>query len=215
MESDLELIYQQKTTDLQRKEAENFVKKYPDVYMGHYLLGSALSIQGEVKQAQKEFQSSISLNPQFIDAYLDLIISFYAQKNYTEMLKWIQQGLKAKPTPKLYNLLGIYYKSVDNLSEANTAFSKALTLPEITPSETYLILANQSSVLFETPDYQKTLEVIQRALSIEEKEKIEDKNSKSTLMVNLSMLKMSLKQYSDAVKCFRVALELPMTPTLK
>jgi Predicted O-linked N-acetylglucosamine transferase, SPINDLY family len=215
MEADLDLIYQQKTTDSQRAEAENFVKKYHDVYIGHYLLGSVLSIQGEAKNAQKEFQTCISLNPQFIDAYLDLAISLYGQKNYPEMLRWVQKGLEEKPTPKLYNLLGIYYKSIENLSEANIAFSKALTLPEITPQETYLILANLSSVLFETPDYTKTLEAIQRAFSIEEKEKIEDKNSKSTLMVNLAMLKFSLKQYVEAEKYFRLALELPMSLALR
>ncbi|OGG03553.1 hypothetical protein A2W14_03145 [Candidatus Gottesmanbacteria bacterium RBG_16_37_8] len=68
--------------------------KSPNKARPHYNLGVASYSTGKITEAKNEFQKTIALDPQYLDAYRNLGYIFESEKKYDEALSLYNQGLK-------------------------------------------------------------------------------------------------------------------------
>jgi tetratricopeptide (TPR) repeat protein len=77
------------------------LNKEPSSAFGHFLRGSLVSASGDSRQAEKELQRSLELDPKLAKAHLALVNLYLRQKRNTEAVDELQAFLKILPNDPL------------------------------------------------------------------------------------------------------------------
>lgn len=106
-------------------------KANPTSHMPWYFLGVIALQEDDVEEAQRLFERSIQLNPEFEPAYSDLAVSFLNQKKSDAQaaLAVLQRGLTRFPTSfRLVHLSALAEMQLKQYDRSYTAFKKAEAL---------------------------------------------------------------------------------------
>jgi Tfp pilus assembly protein PilF len=114
---------------------ENAVKKSPHSYFAHTVLGQRYYAQGHPELAEREFKSSLVLNPDpLVENDLGLVLT--EQNKLAEAEKAFIRALSQAPEdPGMLKNLGLVYMKLGDWTRAESQFRAAITLnsndPEI------------------------------------------------------------------------------------
>jgi len=126
-------------------------------------LGHAFVALKNFGKAVESYQKAISLDPQYIDAYMTLgrVLSSLNHKN--ESILCYQQVISINPENfSAYNSLGLIYRGMDKYSEAINCYTKAIELkPDFTES-----VFNMANVLRISSNPDEALNYYRRAIEL-------------------------------------------------
>lgn len=101
----------------------------------YFLRGAEYEKSNMLKDAIQSYEQSLSLRPDFFDAYVSLGIAYFKLGKYADAVKAYKEALRIKPDSlSIYNKLGTAYITKGEYSSACSAFRKAL---EIDPKNTF------------------------------------------------------------------------------
>jgi serine/threonine protein kinase/tetratricopeptide (TPR) repeat protein len=111
-----------------RKEAEELLKDYPEVY---FSLGAVLSRRGQVDEAIPCFRQAIALNPKHMLAYCNLGFALSKQNKWDEASACLHHAIALDPESAFVRYsLGNILRDRGQLAEASAAYQDAIRLKE-------------------------------------------------------------------------------------
>jgi serine/threonine-protein kinase len=113
-------------------------------------LGTIAYRQGDYASAERAFRMSIALQPDSVTAYANLNAALLREDRGDEALQVLQQGLRVRPTSRLYANLGNALFLRGDYVGAADAFEQAVTPPAGNPNS-YLGWANLADTLLLLP----------------------------------------------------------------
>jgi len=125
--------------------APALVNAHPDYYAAYNLLGLCATKQGEIKKAESFFRKSLELNPEFIDARINLAVNLAGQGRNQAAILQLKDLLRVDPrnVTALYNLgqiehlRGDYKQATEHLRLANA----------LAPGDTQVSMALANSLI--------------------------------------------------------------------
>ena len=99
----------------------------------HWELGRAYFADGDLKNAEKEFQQTIRLNENFSEAFKELGRLYMQEGDLDKAIYYLKEGLKKTgiTTPQiLHNWIAICYYGQDRFQEAEKEWLEALRIKE-------------------------------------------------------------------------------------
>jgi Tfp pilus assembly protein PilF len=102
----------------------------PDYAIAHYYLGKAYLINGgPIEQEMIEYKRAIELDPNFIEARIDLGAAYYAQKDFDSAIKGFEGVLEIDPkNPVAYGNLGRVAMAQGERAKAEDFLKRAISL---------------------------------------------------------------------------------------
>jgi tetratricopeptide (TPR) repeat protein len=96
-------------------------------------IGICELLMHRLREARKTFEKSIKANHNYPEAYNNLGVVYYADKNYKKAIKQYEKALKLRQdAPSYYSNLGAAYFGVKQFEKASAAYAQALQLdPDI------------------------------------------------------------------------------------
>jgi tetratricopeptide (TPR) repeat protein len=92
----------------------------------HLHLANILTLKGEYRQAQDEYQKAIEANPGNADVFCDIGYSFYLQHKWDDAQRNLRQTLAIRPDHRrAHNNLAVVLAHMNRTEEALTEFRKA------------------------------------------------------------------------------------------
>lgn len=133
-----ELFVQSGDLERARAEAELLMHELPDLALGHYLLGTIASTQGDRDIAVRHLRRSVELEPTNPGAWLTLVGAVHGHETYAhgegddashaEVEALLVEAIEANPeSPQLHTELGLLHLTEGRLDEAIAALDAATT----------------------------------------------------------------------------------------
>jgi tetratricopeptide (TPR) repeat protein len=111
---------------------QDAVRKSPGKARVHYYLGNTHMVNGDMKNALREFKTALHLDFEYAHAYFGLATVYRELGQLDRSIRQLRIYLELIPAdPRAYNDLGLAHALDDNLEAAISAFKRAL---EIDPS---------------------------------------------------------------------------------
>lgn len=108
------------------------VQSFPNRYDLHFFMGLALEYQGKAREALKEFQTALHLNPRPLDiasVHTHIGVCLKDMGDYKNAIEALEQARKFDPTLKeIYNLLGFCYFKLKEHERSIEQFERALEI---------------------------------------------------------------------------------------
>jgi tetratricopeptide (TPR) repeat protein len=123
-------LYQRKFTEA-RKTYESIIETAPDNPLGYFRLGYLQRIRGQYEPALKNFEKALSLDPNLMDAFTNVIITHVQRSEFDLAITKCDRQLKQvdqKPeiSAMVYNLKGGVYLASQRNAPAEEAFKEAI-----------------------------------------------------------------------------------------
>lgn len=110
-----------------KKEIEEKIRAYPKYADLHNQMGLMLAVEGDLESAQKEFDHALQLNPQYVEAKLNLGFLFLLMKRWKEAETiFLSEGMKGPESGVLQHILGVIYVKTGREKETLQCLRKAL-----------------------------------------------------------------------------------------
>ena len=146
---------------------KSLIEAAPDNPVGYYRMGLVKRATQQYDDAMQNFEKALSLAPEFVEAFTNIILIHAAKKEYDTAQEKCDQQLElyqgnANATAYVYNLKGRLYLSQRKTSRAEEAFNETLAAnPDFMPAYYALArihLSNQEADKA-IAQYQSALEV--------------------------------------------------------
>jgi predicted O-linked N-acetylglucosamine transferase (SPINDLY family) len=126
-------------------------------------LGLVLGLQNKLDEAVQNYQTAITLQPNYAEAYNNLAAVYGKQGKFALAVANYRQAVLLKPDYAMaYNNLAVSLKNQGNLNEAAENFHKALTIIQTDPSIYY----NYANVLNAQKNFSEASENYRKALAL-------------------------------------------------
>ena len=110
-------------------QAQGLSEQYPKIFIVWKLLGLSAVQIGMLEEAIDAFKKCISLEPNFVDAYINLGVAFKNQGKFDEAIDAFKKRILLKPSyAEAYSNMGNALKDQGKLDEAIDAFKKCILL---------------------------------------------------------------------------------------
>ncbi|KAK4657072.1 TOM (translocase of outer membrane) complex component [Podospora pseudocomata] len=176
----------------------------PDIY---YHRAQLHFIKGEFADAQKDYQKSIDLDPDFIFSHIQLGVTQYKLGSIASSMATFRRCIKNFPKiPDVYNYYGELLLDQTKFSEAIEKFDTAIELEKETKpmSMNVLPLINKSLALFQwKQDFSEAEKLCEKALIIDPECDI--------AVATMAQLLLQQGRVTEALKYFERAAELART----
>ena len=141
----------------------NSLNKREDAYRANNR-GVGLLEQFKSDEAEKEFQTALTLEPDFDLAKINLAIALFNSKKFDESKKTINEYLKANPnSPQSYYILGLIGRSENQLDEALANFRKVLSIDSTDVGAN----VNAGQILLQRREYSEAIKLLEIAYKSE------------------------------------------------
>jgi tetratricopeptide (TPR) repeat protein len=135
----------------------------PDEPRFHYAMGRAHTLAKQYDQALREFEETLSLDPNRVDALAGVVSVYWTNGNRSHAFSRVREQIEEFPSnPQLHNLLGTLYLSAGEVTHAEQSFAAALRINPKIPTS-YLLLgdvyAKTSRYDLATKKYEEALRV--------------------------------------------------------
>ena len=140
--SDLVELYQSGNLCDASQQAEELTKKYPNSFDLWNIFGMSSIQIGLFDLAERAYKKSISIKPDYTDAYINLGIALKEQGKFEEAIQVYETCISVKPNiAEVYNNMGCALRDQKNIKKAIQAFRKSISLkPDY--AEAYYNIAN-------------------------------------------------------------------------
>ena len=109
------------------EQAEVLTSQYPGAYVVWNILGASRAQKGMLDEAIETYKKSISLKPNYSNAYYNIGVNFQAQGKLEEAIEAYKKSVALKPDyAEAYNNMGVSLKAQGKLDEAIDAFNKTI-----------------------------------------------------------------------------------------
>ena len=110
------------------KLLSDVIEKYPDQSSrAYYNRGVEYMNMGQSYKATDDYIKAIGIEPKYFDAYLNLGVIYFLQKNYDKAIEISLQGIKAgAQNPAFYDNLGYFYMDKSDFENSISNFQKCL-----------------------------------------------------------------------------------------
>ena len=144
------------------KQTEKLIALYPKAFIVWNINGVANKEIGRLNDALVAFKKTISLNPNFPEAYINLGTLFKRQGMIEEAMNAYKKALLLRPNyAEVFFNMAIIYKAQDNIEDAIKYYEKALSIkPEY--ADAYI---NLGTIFKEQNQSEKALEKFKKVLS--------------------------------------------------
>ena len=127
--SQLVKLYNQGQIEAVIQLAEALTAQYPGAYVVWNILGASKAQIGMLDEAVEAYKKSISLKPDFAEAYSNMGVAFQAQSKFDVSIKAYNKAVSLKPDyAEAYNNMGVSLKAQGRLDEAIDAYKKCVSL---------------------------------------------------------------------------------------
>ena len=111
------------------EQAEILTAQYPGSYIIWNILGASRAQIGKFDEAIEAYKKSISLKPDFAEAYSNMGVALKNQGRFDEAIEAYKKSISLKPNDAdTYYNLGVTLKDQGKLDEAIEAFKKSISL---------------------------------------------------------------------------------------
>ena len=122
-------LYNQGQTAAVIRQAEHFTKEYPNAFIVWNILGASRAQIGMLDEAIEAYKKTISLKPDYADAYSNMGVALRNQGKFDEAIEAYKKSILLKPNDAdTYYNLGITLKDQDKMDEAIEAYKKSILL---------------------------------------------------------------------------------------
>jgi pentatricopeptide repeat protein len=97
----------------------------------HNGLGYVLVRQGRTDDALREFREAIDVDASYTPAYNNLADALARQGKFEEAEQYYKRSLAVKPSPAVYNALGVVQRRLGKTAEAEDQFARAKALDSV------------------------------------------------------------------------------------
>jgi len=172
------------------------VKKNPDAWIAHDLLGNIVMQAGKLDEAMGHFKQALRLKPDYPEALNNLGVALERSGRFPEAIAHYQQALRFKPfyADPYYNL-GIVLERSGRVQEAIDCYEQALRLKPNYP-EAHNNLGNALVALGRMPEAIGNWE---QALRLDP-DYAEAHNNLGSAYLGLGRVPEAIKQYEDALR---------------
>ena len=128
--SQLVKLYNQGQIEAVIEQAEALTAQYPGAYVVWNMLGASRAQKGMLDEAtMRAFNNSISLKPDYADAYYNMGYALYYLDKLDEAIWAYKKAISLKPDyAEAYSNLGMALKKQDKLDEAIDFYKKCMSL---------------------------------------------------------------------------------------
>ena len=111
------------------KEIDKRLIEYPKSSVLYNILGDVLAGQNKFKQAIENYNQSIKINSNYVQAYNNLGACLYRLGNINEAIQNYQKAIAIQPNhADAYNNLGAAFKELGKHEKSVTCYQKAITI---------------------------------------------------------------------------------------
>jgi tetratricopeptide (TPR) repeat protein len=111
------------------RQAEVLTEQFPDSVVVWNILGAARAQIGELEEAIEAYKKTISLKPDYADAYSNIGVALRNHGKFDEAIEAYKKSILLKPNDAYtYYNMGIALKDQDKLDEAVEAYKKSISL---------------------------------------------------------------------------------------
>ena len=122
-------LYNQGQISAVIEQAEALTAQYPGAYVVWNILGASRAQVGMLDEAVESYKKSISLKPDFANAYYNMGVAFQAQGRFDMSIIAYNKVVLFKPDyAEAYNNMGVALKAQGKLDEAIETFNKLIKL---------------------------------------------------------------------------------------
>ncbi len=101
----------------------------PNNYLAHNNLGVALSEQGRIEEAMKQYRKVVEINPNYAMAYYNLGLALGQQGRFEETIGYFVKALQIKPNyAEAYYNMGVSLGKMGNYPEELKAYKRAINV---------------------------------------------------------------------------------------
>ncbi|MEK7433935.1 MAG: tetratricopeptide repeat protein, partial [Cyanobacteriota bacterium] len=149
--------------DVYSKMYYEYLKDLDLTYLIFFSIASLYNAKEEYEKAIEFYNKSISINPNFYNAYNNLGNVYKAKEEYDKAIEYHKKALELSPNSYIsYNGLGNVYYSKKEYDKAIEYHKKAL---ELSP-DNYLFYNNLGDVYKAKKEYDKAIEFYNKSISI-------------------------------------------------
>jgi len=193
------------------KTFEQGIKLHKNERIFYDEYGSLLLNLGRIKEAEKAFRSSITVNPDSVYGYANLAHTLHMQGNTQSAVTTIQDGLKVKSHSILYNNLGNYLFFLGEYEQSAQAFERTIQFGG--NSHEYLYWANVADAYRWAPGREKKASAAyKRAIQLIQQE-LKNNANDPTLNSRAALYASKTGDSASAKKFLKVALAPPVKQT--
>lgn len=176
-------------------EVNKLIKDFPDEPSLFNLRGACHQSTGELKKALKDFQESVTLNPQYAAAHYNLGVTFHQLGENNSAIKNYKRAIEIKHNyPDAHNNLGNIYLNLRMLDAALDHFEWAVALnPEYAEAHN-----NLGIVFMELGQYEKCIKSCERAVSLKADYALPH-NNLGIAFQSLGLIDSAVKSYENAI----------------
>lgn len=175
----------------------------PNIYY-HY--GQVYYLIGDLTKAQSNFEKAKSLNPKNVFAHIQLACITYRHNDVQKCFEMFNQAKSIFPTaPEIPNYLGEILFDRGDIAGATKQFDISAKLQEAMPGNNIgvLPLINKSVIYQKNNDFEKCIEVLEKAVKIDPKSEV--------AWTNLGQVYLLTQQVEKSMDCFEHACRLCRT----
>lgn len=144
--------------------SHDVLSQYPSEYHSRYNLALAYERRGQVENALREYRATITLRPQYVNAYVNLGALIAAQGDIASAIDIFMEGTRVRPdAPQLHYNLGLAYQHLSRWDEAIASYKRAIAI-ESMYREAY---RNLATVYGEKKMYEEAVEAYASLASID------------------------------------------------
>jgi len=111
------------------KQAEILTAQYPGAYVVWNMLGASRAQIGMLDEAVEAYKKSISLKPDYVEAYSNMGVALKNQGKLDESIEAYKKSISLKPDyADAYNNMGVTLKDQGKLDEAIEAYRETISL---------------------------------------------------------------------------------------
>ncbi|MDX6460123.1 MAG: eukaryotic-like serine/threonine-protein kinase [Acidobacteriaceae bacterium] len=163
---------------------------------GHSCLGLLADGTGRYREAVKEYQRALELEPGNQNAYIGLALAYEHAGAMSEAEQTYQRAIRVYPgSPYCYNSLGTFYLRQHQFDQAAQMFQKVIALAP----EGYAPYVNLGATYNNLGQYDKSIEPLKKSILI---------RPSYAAYLNLGVAYNGLKRFADGAIAYEKAIEL-------
>ena len=144
--SELVNLYNQGQMEAVIEQAETLTAQYPGAYVVWNILGASRDEIGMPEEAIHALKKSVSLKPNYADAYYNMGVAFQVQGKLDVSIEAYNKAVSIKPDyAEAFNNMGVALKDQGKLDEAIEAYKKSISL-----KPNYAEVYNNLGVVFQS-----------------------------------------------------------------
>ena len=161
--SELVNLYNQGQMEAVIEQAEALTAQYPGAYVVWNILGASRDEIGMPEEAIHALKKSVSLKPNYADAYYNMGVAFQVQGKLDVSIEAYNKAVSIKPDyAEAFNNMGVALKDQGKLDEAIEAYKKAISL-KLNFAEAY---DNMGVVLKSQGKLDEAIETYKKSISL-------------------------------------------------